>query len=369
MKRLFVGLFVLVLLTTGCADKTNLEDLSLSLMVGIDLDENNKLIFSTSSPVFSQEAEMKEEHYTSPATTLRKSRDEDDKTLMALTIGGKTQAILIGKRVMEHDGWFRLLDPYLRDPKNTLNVRIAMVDGPAYEVVQFEPKDKPRLPLYLKQLIDTAERRNITVKTTLQDLRRAAYERGITASLTEIHKDDRLLVTGTALLDEEGKYKLSIGDIENRLLRMLQGEIKGDFPFTFKSWEQPRGEVFPENAYSFTAQNISTKTKTSYVDDKFRFDLKVKMRVILTERLFDMNVRKEDKKFERDIEEQFEKRFGQLIAKIQQAQIDPIGFGMHARAFEYGHWESVQDRWGQAFSKADVKVKVKVTLAAMGTTK
>ncbi|KKO55487.1 spore gernimation protein [Paenibacillus sp. DMB20] len=360
---------VVIWLATGCGDKVNVENLSLSLLVGIDLDEENNLIFSASSPVFSEEAKMKEEDFTKPATTLRKSRDEDDKTFMALTTGGKTQAILIGKKVMQHEGWFKLLDPYMRDPKNTLNARIVMVDGPAYEVVQYKPTDKPRLPLYVLQLIDTAARRNLTLKTSVQDLWRAAYEKGITASVSEVRKDDRLLVTGVALMDEEGKYKLSIGANENRLLRILQNETQGNFQFTFKSFDQPKGEIFPENAYSFSAEKISVKTKTHYAEDKFKFDVNVKIRIILTERLFPLDVRKEKGKLEKDIEEHLENQFGQLIAKIQEAQIDPVGFGLYARAFEYDHWKPVQDRWGQTFSKAEVKVKVKATIAAMGTTK
>ncbi|WNQ12556.1 Ger(x)C family spore germination protein [Paenibacillus aurantius] len=369
MRRMLIGLVALTLLTAGCKDKINIENLSLSLLVGIDLDEENNLIFSTSSPVFSQEAKIKEEEYTSPATTLRKSRDEDDKTFMALTTGGKTQVLLIGKRVTQHKGWFKLLEPYLRDPKNTLNGRIVMVDGPAYEILQYTPKDKPRLPLYVSELIDTAYSRNVSVKATLQDLRRVTYEKGMTASVTEMRKDGRLFVSGTALFDEEGRYKFTIGSDENRLLRILQHETKGEFLFTYKASDQPNGEVFPENAYSFSAEDISVKTKTGYANNKFKFDIGVKMRVTLRERLFPLDVRKEESKLERDIEQQLEKRFDRLIAKIQKAKIDPIGLGLYARAYEYDKWKPVQDRWGEALSMADVNVKVKVTIAGMGTTK
>lgn len=371
MKRMLTGLVALSLCTSGClaADKINIEDVSLSLLIGIDLDEKNNLIFSTSSPVFNREARIKEEIFTSPSTTLRKSREEDDKTFMALTTGGKVQAMLIGKRVMQHEGWFKLLDPFLRDPKNTVNGRIVMVDGPASEVIQFTPKDKPRLPLYLTKLIDTAFRRNICVKTTLQDLRRETYEKGMTASVTELRKDGRLLVTGTALLDEKGKYKLSLGATENKLLRILQHETKGEFPFTFKAANQPKGTVFPANAYSFTCEKISVKTKTGYADDRFKFDIGIKTRVVLGERLFPLDVRKEAKKLEQEIEREMKKRFDSLIRKIQAAKIDPIGLGLYARAFEYQHWKPVQASWGEALSKADVNVTVKVTIIGMGTTK
>ncbi|RNB90474.1 Ger(x)C family spore germination protein [Brevibacillus fluminis] len=369
MKKLLIGLLSLAMVTTGCADRIDIEDASLSLLIGIDLDEKNNLIFSASSPVFNKEAKIKEEVYVSRAATLRKSRDEDDKTFMALTTGGKAQVFLIGKRVMQHKGWFKLLEPFLRDPKNTVNVRIAMVEGLAYELIQLKPANKPRLPLYLAKLIDTASRRNLTVKTTLQDLRRETYEKGITPSVTELHTDDEVMVVGTALFEEGGRYAFTIGADETKLLRILQNKLKGDFGFTFKAPEQPKGEVFPANAYSFSTEKISVKTKTGFSDDKFKFDIEVKMRVALTERLFQLDIRKEAKKLEKDMEEELDKRFKVLIRKIQKAKIDPIGLGLHARAYEYSHWKSVQNQWGEALAKGDVNVKVKATIIGMGTSK
>lgn len=369
MRKLLIGIVTMTLLTTGCKDKMDIENMSLSLLVGIDLDNENKLVFSASSPVFSKEAKMKEENYSVPGMSLRESRDTFDKTFVALIVGGKTQAMLIGKRVMQHKGWFKLLEPAFRVSKNSLNTRIIMVDGSASEVLKFQPEDKPRLPLYISQLVDTSVKRNICVKTTLQDLRRATYEKGITVSVTQLRKDDRLINTGTALLDEEGEFKLSIGSEENRLLRILQHETEGEFPFTFQALNQPKGEVFPENAYSFVADKVSVKTKTGYTRNKFKFDIGVKMRVVLTERLFPFDVRKNGRKLERDMEMQLEDRFKKFIGKIQKEKIDPIGLGLYARAYTYRNWKRVQDHWGEALSKADVNVKVKVTITAMGVMK
>ncbi|WP_152392024.1 Ger(x)C family spore germination protein [Paenibacillus guangzhouensis] len=369
MRKLLIGIAALSLLASGCSNKMDIEAISISLLIGIDLDHDNKLIFSASSPVFSNEAKIKEDNYSTPAVTLRESRDEDDKTFMSITAGGKNQAILIGKKVMQHKGWFKLLEPFFRDAKNSLNSRIVMVDGSAYEVVKYQPEDKPRLPLYISELIDTSVRRNISVKTTLQELRRLTYEKGMTASVSQVRKDGKLVLTGTALLDEEGEFKLSINSEENRLLRILQHETGGEFPFTFEAMNQPKGEFFPENAYSFTTQKISVKTKTGYARNKFKFDIGVKMRVVLSERLFPFDVRKNARKLERDMEQQLENRFKKFIAKIQKAKIDPIGLGLYARAYQYRNWKRVQDDWGEALSRADVNVKVKMTIADMGVIK
>lgn len=366
--RWFICFMVTALLTSGCMDRIDIEDVSLALLVGVDLDDKNRLVFSASSPVFHQEAEVKEEEHVSYATTLSKSRDEDDKTFMALTLSRKVQVILINKRVMEHEGWFKLLEVFTRDPGHSITTRIVMVDGPVSEVIQFRPKNKPRLPHYLTKLIDTAAKRNICMKTTVQDLHSAQYEKAMTASITELYKDKEIMIKGTALLDEAGKYKLSIREDENRLLRLLQNKKGGEFYFTFRNEEEPKGEIFPDNAYTFIVNKSTLKTHTGYVDDRFQFDLNFKIRVTFLERLFPLDIKKDKKKFEAEIEQQLTERFERFIGKIQEAKIDPIGLGKVARAHRYSEWKEVQDRWGEALTKADVRVKVKVTIASMGAT-
>lgn len=90
-------------------------------------------------------------------------------------------------------------------------------------------------------------------------------------------------MTGTALLDEKGKYKLTLKSDETKLLRILQQRTTGEFPFTIpiklKSDSQDKDWI------SFTANGIKVKTKARY-DNHFIFNVDVKMRIGITERLF-----------------------------------------------------------------------------------
>lgn len=173
---------------TGCFDQTNIEDVSLTLVLGIDLDRNNNLLVYMSSPVFNKEAKVKEEVTGVKSATIRNSRDKFDATVMALTSGSKTQVILVGKRLLKQKNWMKYLDPFQRDPKNTVTTRVVAVDGPVSDVIFYNPKDKPRLPLYLTKLVDTASLRNITVKTNLQELHEQMADKGVTANITEMKK-------------------------------------------------------------------------------------------------------------------------------------------------------------------------------------
>lgn len=366
MKRCLLCVLVIAVLLSGCIDKINIEDVSLVLLVGIDLDENNDLLISASSPVFNKEAQVKEEFFQVKAPTLRYSRDEFDKVFSALPSAGKAQFILIGKRVLEHNDWFPLLDVFYRDARNTVNANVAMVDGTAYDIISYLPKNKPRLPLYMTKLINSVYHSNLTVKTTLQELRRQMFEKGMTASITQIEKKEDLLITGTALLDKRGKHVLSISSEENKLLRILQDETQGEFTFTLTHPVKTKSELFHPGAFSFLARGISVKTKAGYTGNKFKFDVGIKMTAVLMDRHFNIDVRKDAPKLEREMAEQLKSRFERLIKKAQAAKIDPFGYGLYSRAYAYDQWKKVQDHWGDAFSEADVNVNVKVTIGSMG---
>ncbi len=114
---------------------------------------------------------------------------------------------------------------------------------------------------------------------------------------------------------------------------------------------------------------MKTKIKTSYKQNKFRFDINIKMPAGLTERLFPFDVRKNGKELEKMISEHMKKQFENLIKNTQKHQIDPIGLGLYARVHEYSQYKKVEDHWGEALSKADIHVSVKVTKGNMGPVK
>ncbi|MNR51844.1 hypothetical protein D3C85_1715820 [compost metagenome] len=93
------------------------------------------------------------------------------------------------------------------------------------------------------------------------------------------------------------------------------------------------------------------------------------MRISIKERLFPYDVEHNAPELEKDIEEELQKQFSQLIKKIQSAKIDPIGLGLYARAHEYSQYKKVQDHWGETLSNSEVNVKVKVKIQSMGSNK
>jgi Ger(x)C family germination protein len=353
----------------GCMDRIYLEDATLSLMIGIDLNEKNELLFYLSSPVFSKEAKKKAEEFGVKADSLRQSRARLDEMVTALTVPGKVQVFVLGKRLLQHPDWFKLMDVVFRDAKFTVNARMVAFDGPVHELFHFNPKDKPRLALHLTKLIDTANQRNLSVKTRVQELHRQMFEKGMTATLTEMKKEKAVKIMGTALLDEKGRYATLLQQKENLFLQMLLHGKQGEISLTIPTPDQEGGKKIVKKRVGFLVKSLSKKVKTDFVEGRFRFDVHLDMRVTIAERLFPFDMEKEYKKMEQMIEEELRKEFAKTILKCQQSKTDPFGFGLYARAYQYKEWKKVQDNWTEAFADATVSVDPEVSIKGNGITK
>lgn len=368
--RLLAGvLAAAMLLAAGCGDRRELEDLTVLLVTGFDLDDEGHLIIYESSPVFSKEAKDKEEKYGVKARTIREARGKFDALVTALSVGGKIQVVLLSKKLLQHEKWFRLFDTSFRDAKNTINARVVAVDGPVAEIINFYPKDKPRLPLHMVKLIDTSVRRNLTVKTTLQELQRQMTDSGMTPFVTELKKENEIKLTGTALLDGQGKYVTRLEPQENMLLRIMQGYDKGEMAISVTIPGKRSEGPIKLNEITFLVLNVSRKVKTAWNEDRFSFHVAVNLSVRIAEKLIPPGEKINEKQLEQIIQGQMQRKLTAFMHKIQKFRVDPVGLGSYARAFQYKQWSKVKDRWGETLARSNVDVAVKVRIKEMGPIK
>lgn len=364
--RMGVALLMLVSLP-GCTDRIDLEDATLALMIGLDLSEKNDLLFYVSSPVFSREAQAKSEEYGVRAHSLRESRQRFDELVSGVTLSGKVQLFVLGRRLLDTPDWFQLMDVVYRDARFSVNARMLVYDGPLEELFQMQSKTKPRVALHLMKLVDTANRRNITVKTTVQELHRQMYEKGITPTITKLDKATTTVqVEGTALLTETGAFATVISGRETSFLQMLLQGKRGEISISLPYPDSTEKEKIVKKRVSFFVKGLSKKVKTSFVDGRFQFDVDLKLRTSISERLFPFDMDKDYKKMEAMLEKEFHREYQELFQKCQKLKIDPFGFGLLARAYQYEAWKKVQNEWPQAFSQAKISITPHVDIKGNG---
>jgi Ger(x)C family germination protein len=368
MKRWFHAtlLILFIVILSSCGGKAPLEDLTLAFIIGIDLDDENNLVFYELNPVFGEGTKTGIETYEVKAKTIRDSRRLFDSLTTGEVTAGKIQVLLVGKRVMQHGNWFPILDTVYRNPTFSMSTRVVTVDGPISEVISYHSGKKPQLSLHLKSLIDKNYDRTRAVKGTLQELHREIHEKGMTPFISEVKKEKNLELSGISLLDDKGNYAQFLDVPEATLLLMLQNKKRREVTLTIPVLPND-GEknIFHKNVISFAASRVKTKIRSGFKQNKFQFDIKVKMSINIVERLFPEEKLNKDqltKKIEKELKRQIE----DLITKIQKKKVDPIGFGLYARAYHYSHYKKVENNWGKALAESDVHVSVEVDINSNG---
>lgn len=182
-------------------------------------------------------------------------------------------------------------------------------------------------------------------------------------------KGNVVKVMGTALINGKETYATLVEPQDTILLQMLlhgkQGEISLSIPVQD---HQEKGSIV-KSRISFYVKDVSNKVETSYEKGRFRFGVRQKLKISISERMFPYNVEKDYKKLEKAIEEELHKYYTQLIKKCQKANADPFGFGLYARAYEYQEWKKVKDNWTEAFADASVHVIPEVSIKGNGVIK
>jgi Ger(x)C family germination protein len=361
MKKLLTfPLLILLLFGGGCGDVLYIEDTTVMLVLGIDEGKDKKFTIYQISPVFSKEASEKSQLLEVQANSLREAKQYFDVMSNGTVVTGKIQIIIFSKEILKKYEPMNIIDYIYRDAKSSANAQIVMFNGPLDEIMRFETPDKPRFGLFLNNLINSSYKNETTAKTTAATFRKQMSEKGITPYIAELKVvKDGIRVTGIVLLDENGKYVTSIDIYESALLLLLTRQIDEPVPFVVQL--PTKEEVVTMNIFN-TNYNNNVKT----VNGQLQFDLHLNMDVSIEEVSSDNHPIKNKKELIKLIEKQIEKQTEELIKKLQQEEIDPLGLGVYARAYAYNHWKKIENDWPKEFAKSKINVHTKVNVKDHG---
>ncbi|WP_176215265.1 Ger(x)C family spore germination protein [Cytobacillus gottheilii] len=364
-RYLLLSFCISTLLLSGCNDKTNIEDITMTLMLGIDLNEDNEMIIYSSNPVFDKEVSDKNEEYSVKASSLREGRGELDSLLAGTISKGKMQVLLIGKKVIQHEDWFELLDSLYRDSFSSINCKVIIVEESVADVIYSSPSDKIRLPLHISKLVETGDKRHITRETTLHDVQSDHYSKTKTGSIPRItYKNNSINLSGFTLLNHKDMYVSDINQYEGELLQLLSN-TKLDQLFLTTKLSKEETNPFQSKLLSYNVGDLNRKIKVKYENDQFVFETDYSLAIYIKEALNE-NPYKDREKIEKELKEKLTADFNKLVKSFQDNGIDPVGFGEYARAFQNKHWEKVSDNWGDAFGKSNITIDVSVRIKDEG---
>ncbi|MCM3782282.1 Ger(x)C family spore germination protein [Neobacillus mesonae] len=359
--------FVLFFMLTGCSnDKTNIDEATVPLSMGLDVIED-KLHYYISAPVFSKDIQKKSREGEGIAEGLRQSRNQQDSQFPGSVAGRNFQVVVVGQQLLQYKNWFKILDVTFREPRNTVTDRIIAYNGPVADVIHFQAKDQPPISVFLRALIDSGSKRSTTVKTTAQELHRQLNDRGMTPSISEIMiENGKIQLKGTALLSQEGQYRGSLTYQETTLLKILKNEVEPGVSLTFPVEGIKEQLPFNTDLVSFSADNISAKIKSSHENGRFKYIVKVDSKIGITEKFLEFELIENSEEMAYRLSEEMKRSIEKLIKKFQKLKVDPVGFGLYSRAYQYPFYKEAENRWGDELSDAQFEVEVHLRIGSSG---
>ncbi|MBB5355527.1 Ger(x)C family germination protein [Anoxybacillus mongoliensis] len=361
MKK-YMYVFLCFLFTTGCSAKTQLDDLTLALTVGLDTGKNGKLLIYSVSPVFNKEAKNIYEVIRTLGVTPRDGRSKANAFASGKIVGGKAQNIIVSKTFAKTHDMFSYLDVFYRDPKNSTTANFIVFDGPLKDVMYIRLDDKPRLSVAIRDVLLTAHKSKQTTKINLLEFRRLSLDRAQTpfAPILRVHKGD-LIAGGIALFNKQRKYVGSLSQKESPYFAILNKNIKPATSLTLAI----KGLTKQKEYVSISIEKGDFSYKPSFQNGMFRFDVHIHLGAILTETTTHIAMKKEKKKLEQLLAKEIQKQLEAIVKKMQTYEVDPIGFGLYARAYEYKPFQK-QKSWSKAFAKAEINIHPTVEIISYG---
>ncbi|WP_259418072.1 Ger(x)C family spore germination protein [Bacillus toyonensis] len=372
MIRKWIWIVICCICLIGCSQRIPLEKVSLILLIGLDRAPNGDIKVGTSIPLFHHKQQQSTIEQWTQASTVYNGFSKIDTKLTGYMTASKAEIILIGKKLARESNWLQELDSSYRDPYATINAKVVLVDGPVEEIFTINKPDKPSLPSYISSVIESSIQNNQSVSSTIQQLTREQNEEGMTQIVPVIQKTKNEIDTiGIALLDRQGKYLTRIPKKDVKFFNLIN-KSKNTGRMILHLALPPKKSNKKTNTSIFV-QNAKRKIDVNFKNGKFVFNLQINANVALIEKT-NANLIKEhydNKKninnLENAIEKEINKELQNMLDEIQQNKIDPIGFSLYARAFQYKEWKKVKGDWSQALAEAKINVKTYVKIKDTGT--
>jgi spore germination protein len=312
----FVEIFFICLFIGGCARTTIIDDVKIIQSIGYDL-ENNKIKGTASYPVYVQS--MQESHprklFTSESnTTTGIFSSFTNQTAHEIDMS-QLGSVLVSEDFAKA-GISDLIGNLNSDPNISSNSTLIISNKPASKLLE-ESMDYP--PYFLSSVLDQSMRNGNVPFSNLHTVSYQYYSEGqdIYIPIMDINEEGLIVSDGVGVFKGE-KLALSLNNKESLMLKILVDEIG-----------------FQNSTYEFKTSNnknllikIVSNNKNSVVQiNNTEVTYNIKLKVYLKEQASKLSVANINNQLTKEIETNIGKELTNLIEKLKNEEVDPVGVG------------------------------------------
>lgn len=356
--------------SAGCIYSRGIEELGMIMALGIDKGGKEHHLVTVCMPIFEKEAEKKVIRLSSEGSSVDDALEKISQNTELDLVTGQIRSIVIGEE-LAREGIAYHLDIATRDSDFPLNAAIMVSKGKANEFMQYEPKEDPRIGIYLRDLLTSAEKRGLIMDADLNTFYIKKNAEGWDPCLPYLEITDKgVTFVGRALF----QFDRMVGflTVEENKIETIMDEQATITPLSFDDPFVKTGDGKGKAQVNIQVNSAKSKVRTSFENGQVKVSIKVKMvaEILDKESGVDLLDPKIMSIYNTSLADQFSRRAESMLAKTQELQTDPLGIGAYFRMQNYKTWEALggDETWGDYWMTADVKVETELNISRFGAT-
>ncbi|MZQ81462.1 Ger(x)C family spore germination protein [Paenibacillus sp. 5J-6] len=371
---LCIGLLFLVLITSGCWDRTEINDLAFIMGTAFDITDDGEYILSHQIAVPSSAqggpgsgGSNKEKFFVISAVgkNINEAFYRLQKKSSRRLFTAHRVVIYIGEKLSKH-GIEDILDIYTHDSKQRLKTYMMVVKGG-------EGRDILKVKYPFEQVPSEAIKEMEALKSelaiTLRDFFLASSGEGIAPVLGVIMADGI-----TEGLKEDHIFKLAGSAIfkDFKLAGFLdENETNGFLWATDRMQYGSLNASLPDNGgmVGFILAKTDRIVTPQISGDKIKFRIVIYAEGNIWENNTNLDIRIPEnlKLVQTALEKSVEEQVKDTISKIQkQYKVDSVGFGREIYRDKPKQWKMLKEQWDSKFQDIDVSIKVNINILGSG---
>ncbi|MDP4153458.1 MAG: Ger(x)C family spore germination protein [Bacillota bacterium] len=365
MKRKITAIILVIIMTfsfTGCWSYRGLNELSLVMGIGIDMDDSGEFYETTFEIIdlteSSKDKGIKSKIVESSGKTLFDAVRNAKKRLQNRLYFAHAQVIIIGEEVAKRENVLSIIDLFMRDgePRETIHLAVSK-EKTAKDILTSKGVDNKIVSLAVRQIIDE------DAKTTSSTSNNVSYK-----AFNILKDDGKSLMLAALHLAENDKEKVPESD---GVAIFDKGKLSG-----FLSPEQTKYVLFVNNEVkegslsfdidgkgtddvSFEINKNNTKKSFSYENGKLKFKIETNTDVFLDELKSNLSMldKNEIKSLEQKTSELMAERIKNIVLLAQASGSDVFGLGDYIYKHDFKVWRQLEGKWYGLFPTVEVEVK------------
>ncbi|WP_325175932.1 Ger(x)C family spore germination protein [Paenibacillus profundus] len=350
------------LISTGCWDQHLMKNVTLIQALTYDLTNKQLLCVGAAAPVIgnlhSKNSSSKSDILVTTARTPGEAKIILNHMASGVLDTAKNKLLLLGEAFAAQD-IYPFLDLHYRNPRNSLNARVAVVKDKALPLIQLKNDREEHISRYLLDLIQSAEESLIIPEENIQSIASVLLDPGEDITLPFIVVEEnkhKAFVKGIALFNDRKYTGYHLNHNQSTLYLLLKkgSPQQNSFIITLDNVTKN----YPERFVSFTVKHIKRKIKlhkSTHNQIYVSIDMNLKLQITEYPK---GDVENDSSILKEKLSAALTTLTEEVLSHLKESNCDALGIGRKLMAFQPEVWSQLNKE--DYFKKVHFKTSITI---------